>query len=1044
MNVEDQLSQSEERFRLLMEAIPDYAIYILDPTGNVTTCNQGAAQITGYSAHEIVGRNFSLLFTHEDERSGRPQRELERAKLDGRYEEQGWRVRKDGSNFWAGVVVTAMRDRGGLVIGFTKVARDLTAHKEAERSADRLASERAAREFAESAESRLRDSEARFRSESQRLEIILEGLADGVAAQNRQGQLIFANKGAAVAMGFPSVEACMAATVQERADRFELFHEDGAPVQVRELPGQRVLQGEPACSMLVHVRDRDTGQEWWRDLRATPVFGQDGQPELAIYIWHDVTEARRREQHESYLARATAALAESLDYESTLSTLASLLVPGLGDWCSIHLRQGNLAPCVAVSHVDPDKVQFAREVERRYPPDPQQQRGMWNVLRTGSSELYAEISAELLAQGAQDAEHLRILREAGLRSALIVPIRTRQRVVGTLSLISAHPGRRYNQHDLSLAEELGRRAGSAIENARLYAAQKKAREDLALLARAGDSFSSAASYEELLHCVVCSALPALGDFAIFQLAEGNAVRSLAVAHEDPKLDALLKTTSWAHSDDGASELSALLRACRRYVPFVDDAWLQHAGLVPEVLQALRRLSLCSLISVPVRTRERVLGSLTVCHGKSARHHGEEDVGLLEELARRAAISISQAQLHTRAQEAAKSAQEANRLKDEFLATVSHELRTPLNAILGWASVLRTRSREPALAKPVEIIHRNALAQAKIIDDILDASRVIAGKLRLDLKETDLANIVRDSIDVLRPSITAKQIDLEFVPALAHCLLVADPDRLQQVVWNVLSNAVKFSEAGGNVLISLAHQGEAWVLSVRDSGCGITPEFLPFVFDRFKQADGSTTRRVGGLGLGLAIVRHIVELHGGHVEATSPGVGQGATVRVTLPVRALTSSPKHEQSVPGQNVMQAPGSRGGRVLEGMRVLVVDDEEDIRELLLTALCEAGALVESAASAAEGFAALQRFRPQVLVSDIGMPEEDGYSLVQRVRALQSAAGGDIPALALTAYSRGPDQDRALWAGFNMHLSKPVVPDELIAAITALVAPERKPHGP
>ncbi|MDB4990018.1 MAG: domain S-box, partial [Myxococcaceae bacterium] len=991
------------------------------------------------SADEVVGRNFSLFFTADDQRAGKPQFELERAKLEGRFEEEGFRVRRDGSKFWAGVVVTPVRDREGRLLGFAKVMRDLTAHKEAESNAQRLATERAAREAAEAAEARLRDSEARYRALSQRLEIILEGLADGVAAQHRDGRLIFANKAGAVAMGFPSVEACMAATLEERANRFELLDEHGAPVQVRELPGQRVLRGEPACSMLVHVRDRDTGQEWWRHLRATGVLGQDGQPEIAIYIWHDVTEARRREQHESYLARATAALAESLDYQSTLSTLASLLVPGLGDWCSIHLRTGNQVASVAVAHVDPDKVKFAREMARRYPPDPQQQSGVWNVLRTGTSELYTEISEELLAQGAQDAEHLRILREAGMRSVLIVPIRTRQRVVGTLSLVSAEAGRRYNQHDLSLAEELGRRAGNSIENARLYAAQKKAREDLALLARAGESFSSAASYEELLERVANSALPALGDFAIVELADSDAPRTFAAAYDDPELDALLKATAWGRSEGGPRGSSALSSDHQtRFVPVVDDAWLQDAAFDTGQLQALEQTGLCSLVSVPMRTHGRALGSLTVCYGKSGSHYSAENVGLIEELARRAAIAITQVQLYTRAQEAAKSAEEANRLKDEFLATVSHELRTPLNAMLGWASVLRTRTREPTLVKPIEVIHRNALAQGKIIEDILDASRAITGKLRLDLKETDLAHIIRASIDVLRPSITAKQIAVEFAPTRQECLLVADPDRIQQVVWNVLSNAVKFSDPGGRVLISLSREGEAWVLSVRDTGRGIAADFLPFVFDRFKQEDGSTTRRVGGLGLGLAIARHIVELHGGHVEAMSPGVGQGATFRVSLPIGPVAFSPSHGESVRPPSGTQASSERA-RVLEGVRVLVVDDEEDVRELLLTALGEAGALVQSEASAAEGFAAVARFRPHVLVSDIGMPQEDGCSFVQRVRALAAANGGATPAIALSAYTRAPDKDRALSAGFDTYVCKPVLTDELIAAIDALAGPTR-----
>ena len=1027
---------SEERFRLLMEAVSDYAIYMLDPDGNVTTWNTGAAHIKGYAPREIIGRNFSVFFTAEDARAGKPQNELERARREGRFAEEGWRLRKDGSRFWASVVVTPVRDARGDLLGFAKVTRDLTARKEAEQTAHRLAVERAAREAAEAAEGRQRENEARYRALSKRLEVILEGLADGVAAQKRDGELIFANKAAAFAMGFSTVEACMASTVQERANRFELLDEHGAPVERSLLPGPRVLRGEPACSIVLHVRDRDTGQQWWRNVKATGVLGPDGQPELAIYIWHDVTEDRRREQHESYLAKAASALAESLDYGSTLTTLAGQLVPGLGDWCSIQLLEGAQLVSVAVSHVDPEKVSFAREVSRRYPADPQHSRGVWNVVRTGASELYEDISDAMLAESAQDTEHLSILRAVGMRSVLIVPIRMRERVLGTLTLISAESGRRYDQHDLRLAEELGRRAGSAIENARLYAAQKKARTDLALVARAGEAFSSASRHEDMLHSLVSVALPALGDFAFVELLEGNSVHCLASAHDDPELDALLKATPWARATHQDWNLSALLRGRTALSPDIDDAWMQAVASTPEQLNALRKLKLASLITVPMRSHEQVLGAVTVCFGKSGRRHNEDDLRLLEELTRRAAMSIAQAQLYARAQEAAKSAEEANRLKDEFLATVSHELRTPLNAILGWSALLRTRTHEPALAKPIEIIHRNALAQGKIIEDILDASRIITGKLRLDLKPADLAAIVREAVDVLRPSIAAKNLEIVFVPTGEPCTLLADPDRLQQVVWNVLSNAVKFSEPGGQVRITLELCAAAWVLTVRDTGRGIAPEFLPFVFDRFKQADGSTTRRVGGLGLGLSIVRHLVELHGGSVQATSAGLGKGATVRVSLPIRAVVNAIDDAEPVVTRHEPAPRAETASGVLTGVRVLVVDDEIDARELLVIALAAVGALVVSAASVAEGLLVLQRVLPHVLVSDIGMPDEDGYSFLRQVRALPSEHGGRTPAIALTAYTRGPDRDRALAAGFNTHMGKPVQTDALIAAIAALAA--------
>ncbi|MDB4975634.1 MAG: Chemotaxis protein methyltransferase CheR [Myxococcaceae bacterium] len=1028
-----ELDGPEERFRLLMEAVSDYAIYMLDPHGNVTTWNTGAAQIKGYSAHEIIGKPYSIFFTEEEVQSGKPQHELARALKCGRFEEEGWRVRKDGSRFWASVVLTPVKNSHGELLGFAKVTHDLTARKQAEETAQRLAGERAAREAAEAAEARVRENEARLRGLSTRLEIILEGLADGVAAQTREGRLIFANRAGALAMGFPSVEACLAATVQERATRFELLDEHGAPVDVRQLPGQRVLRGEPACSMIIHVRDRDTGEEWWRQLRATGVMGQDGLPELAIYIWHDITEERRREKHDSYLAQATAALAESLDYGSTLATLARLLVPGIGDWCSIHLLEKEQLEQVAVTHVDPEKVKYAREYGRRYPPDPKQSQGVWNVLRTGLSELYAEIPEPLLAESARDDEHLAFLRAAGMRSVLIVPIRTQERVLGTLSLVSSESGRRYGQPDLRLAEELGRRSGTAIENARLYAAQKKARGELALLARAGEAFSSATSYDEMLDNLVSLALPALGDFVIVELIERDAVRTLAAVHDDPQLDAALKSLPWSADAREKPDASVHRSEQTEFIPAVDELRLRDVAPSEAHLEVLRRLELGSLVKVPLRSRQSVLGALTICFGKSRRRYTDEDVSLIEELARRTAVSLAQAQLYASARHAAKSAEEANRLKDEFLATVSHELRTPLNAILGWASLLRARTQEPSLAKPIEIIHRNAIAQGKIIEDILDTSRIITGTLRLDLAPTDLARTVRETIDILRPSISAKNLGVELVHAVPECVLVADADRLQQVVWNLLSNAVKFSDLGGRIVVSLERVDAGWLVTVQDGGRGIAPEFLPFVFERFTQADGSTTRRVGGLGLGLAIVRHLVELHGGHVEAASAGLGQGATFRVLLPVQAATYVPGDVESGAPRAQSETPVSGGD--LTGKRVVVVDDEEDARNLLVTALSEAGAVVRAAASAAEGIEAVRQFQPHVLVSDIGMPEEDGLSLIRRVRRLRGESGGVTPAIALTAYTREIDREQALEAGFTAYLAKPVRTDELVALIAQLL---------
>jgi CheY-like chemotaxis protein/nitrogen-specific signal transduction histidine kinase len=415
------------------------------------------------------------------------------------------------------------------------------------------------------------------------------------------------------------------------------------------------------------------------------------------------------------------------------------------------------------------------------------------------------------------------------------------------------------------------------------------------------------------------------------------------------------------------------------------------------------------------------------------------VHLVEELARRGGLAVTQARLFAEArasaraaEAAARAAEEASRIKDEFLATVSHELRTPLNAIVGWSSLLRGKSADPSVDKGLAVIHRNAQAQARIIDDILDVSRIITGNLRLDLKATDLVAVIEDAIEVVRASAAAKRIDIHFDRPSEPCNLVADAERLQQVVWNLLSNAVRFTDPPGSVRIRIGREASHLQLTVTDTGRGIEPGFLPYVFDRFRQADASTTRRVGGLGLGLAIVRHITELHGGRVSVQSAGSGAGASFELSLPIRAVSPVVASRDDTPAS----VPVAHGHpqTSLEGMRVLVVDDEPDARDLLQAVLERAGAVVRTAASAAEAMAAFPRFTPHVLVSDVGMPGEDGYTLMQRIRALGGPGGGDIPSIALTAYARAEDKTRALTSGFTAHIGKPVQPQVLLEALTRL----------
>ncbi|HEX2570799.1 MAG TPA: ATP-binding protein [Polyangia bacterium] len=426
--------------------------------------------------------------------------------------------------------------------------------------------------------------------------------------------------------------------------------------------------------------------------------------------------------------------------------------------------------------------------------------------------------------------------------------------------------------------------------------------------------------------------------------------------------------------------------------------------------------------------------------------------VLHDITERKAAEAERLQLLVSAQRARQQAEEANRLKDEFLAAVSHELRTPLSSILGWVRVLSARKTpDPAsLAKGITIIERNTKALAQLIDDLLDISRIVTGKLKLEVLPVDLRQIIDAALDSARPAAEAKGLVLEkeFDGDGASVGLVrGDADRLQQVVWNLLSNAIKFTPERGRVRIKLKSAPGQAIIEVEDTGAGIPPDFLPYVFDRFRQADGSAVRKHGGLGLGLAIVRHLVELHGGTVQAMSEGEGQGARLSVRLPC-PTGDEPECEPSARelATGMASAPGPgvdapvTAVTPLAGVRILLVEDDTDIRELLAETLTYQGAEVQTAIGVTQALSVLGRWWPDVLVSDIFMPGEDGYSLIRKVRALPLPGARTLPAIALTGHAQARDRTRVLAVGFQMHVPKPVDPGELAMAISRLLEAMRR----
>jgi len=461
-----------------------------------------------------------------------------------------------------------------------------------------------------------------------------------------------------------------------------------------------------------------------------------------------------------------------------------------------------------------------------------------------------------------------------------------------------------------------------------------------------------------------------------------------------------------------------------------------------------QLPVTSYLAVPVLSSSGgVLGGLFFGHPAPG-VFTKRDETLVVGLAAQAAIAIDNARLfdvakqaRTEAESAAaenellyRQAEDSSRLKDEFLATISHELRTPLTAILGWSRMLRSHQLSGEdYAKALETIERNAHAQAQLIDDLLDVSRIITGKLRMDVRPSDPNAFIEAAIEALTPAAVAKGVRVQKILDTGMVAVPGDPVRLQQVIWNLLSNAIKFTPRDGRVQVRLERVNSHVEIVVSDTGQGISNDFLPFVFDRFRQADQRTSRQHGGMGLGLAIVRHLVELHGGTVRAASPGEGQGATFTVQLPVAPMSVATEAARAHPSARDFLPKAEILDR-LDGLRVLVVDDEPDTRDLLSAGLGKCGAEVIVAASAKEAFAAIKEKLPDVLVSDIGMPEQDGYEMIRRLRTLPPEQGGKIPAIALTAYARLEDRMHALRAGYQMHVPKPVELAELVAVAASL----------
>jgi PAS domain S-box-containing protein len=538
----------------------------------------------------------------------------------------------------------------------------------------------------------------------------------------------------------------------------------------------------------------------------------------------------------------------------------------------------------------------------------------------------------------------------------------------------------------------------------------------AALSEASAELAASLDVESALPRVVRRVIPEFADWCSVHLVEDGTARRVALACADPEAE----RDGWCIPYTAESR-ALLVRVMQEQTTLVSDlteeclaGWVGDEGLEP-----VRRIGARSVILLPLRARGLAMGVVTLAMTNSGRRFARGDLAFAENIGSRIATALDNARLY-------REAQNANRMKDEFLATLSHELRTPLNAIVGWTQLLRVGALDEVEAqRAIETIDRNARVQAQLIEDILDVSRIISGKLQLEMGPVDLAPVVLAAVDAIRPGAEAKQIMIDKDVA-SSVVVTGDPDRLQQIFWNLLSNATKFTPRGGRLQVKMARANGQAEVAVIDTGAGIEPEFMPHVFERFRQADASSTRAHRGLGLGLAIVRHLTELHGGTVQATSAGRNQGATFTVTLPLAGL-------------DLPTAPSRGNGDVadaivLDGIKVVVVDDEPDGRDVIEAALGRLGARVFTAASSRDAMDLIPREHPDVVVADIEMPVMDGYALMRWLRSLPPAEGGATPAVALTGYARAEDRRNALAAGFQAHLTKPVRPEDVARTVRRL----------
>jgi PAS domain S-box-containing protein len=776
------------------------------------------------------------------------------------------------------------------------------------------------------------------------------------------------------------------------------------------------------------IRRRKDGSLVDVSVRVSPIRDPSGRIVGASKIARDISERKRFEaelrdlqRRLRGLAAASATILGTPDVNSVLSGLIEMA------------RDVFAADGYAIWRVDDDSA-------------------TWRAVRTfGLSEKFTSGGTAMLgdppfaetmmasdvSSSARLAHGHDAYRREGIVSMLAHPLMIRGACRGAMVFYSRTPCE-YSDVDVEVARATANLAAAALTTAELYEEQRSARAAAdhsrtraSFLAEAVRVMSASLDYRDTLTAVAQLAVPAIADWCAVDVADGqDGVKRLAVAHVDPEKVALAQQLQerYPADPDTPGGIHHVIRTGKAaFMSSIPHALLEAVARNDEHRRIIRELNLHSYMCVPLMAHERAFGAITFVSAESGREYGEDDVRFAQELASRASLAVENSRAYARLAD-------VGRLKDEFLATLSHELRTPLNAVLGYARMLRMGTLGPEKVRPaLDVLERNAIALKQIIEDVLDVSRIVSGRMRLNVEAVDLPSILHEATASSMPAAAAKGVRVETVIEALDTRVSGDPHRLQQIVWNLMSNAIKFTPVGGYVTARLSRTDSHIEIAVSDTGIGIAPDFLPFVFEPFRQADARFSREHGGLGLGLGIAKQLTELHGGTIAARSDGLGLGSTFVVSLPLKAGRKENRPVINRVALAESAVPPAESVPSLAGVCVLAVDDEADSVRLLKTVLEDAGASVITATSAEMALDVLRSDTPDVMVADIGMPQMDGLQLIRTVRQMAEPARS-IPAAALTAYARPEDSVTSLSSGFQLHLVKPIDPVELAAAISRL----------